>query len=436
MQSQLGAPSMIISPGSVGLGNNIQGQSKKTFAPRLGFAYRPFGNDKTVIRAGYGIFYSLQSGNYIVSNALINIPFIWDESKNIPTGSVAVSPSNTFGQFFNFPIGGSGLPLIEQADTYIHPPTNQQWNLAIQRELARTLSLQVAYVGNKGSHIDIAMPINDNRWVNGTNQGPMWTNVAFNAGLTNYTNIASSIYNALQVTVAKQYSYGLQFTSNFTWGKLINNGSFDDATIGGAVPVASPNNLDLNRSLGSLDVEFISTNNIIYDLPFGRGRRFGNNMSPGMDTVLGGWKVTAIGIFQSGSPFSVTEETDPFGSGGSYGTLPNRIAPGKLASPTIKQWFDPTAFTVVPSNSGVLGTARRNILRGPGRQNWDTSVMKDFHFTEHRYLQVRCDAFNVFNHPWFGQPNTDIQSAQVGVITSTAVSTNSRELQGSLKFYF
>jgi hypothetical protein len=178
------------------------------------------------------------------------------------------------------------------------------------------------------------------------------------------------------------------------------------------------------------------TNDVVYALPFGRGMHFGSNMSRGLDAVVGGWRLSAVGTAESGTPFSVNEETDPFGSGQSYGTLPNRIGSGKLSTASIHQWFDPTAFTVNPNDSGVLGTARRNILRGPGEDIWDTSVMKDLHFTEHKYLEIRGDAFNVFNHPWFGQPNTDIQSSQVGVITSTAISTNSRELQGALKFYF
>lgn len=436
MHSQLGAPTMIIDPASVGLSNNIQSMSKKTFAPRIGIAYRPFGNDKTVVRAGYGIFYDMESGNYTVSQALINIPFIWDESKTIPTGTTAVSSANTFTQFFNFPVGGSGLPLISQEDIHIIPPYNQQWNLAVQRQIANNLSFQIAYIGNKGTHIDIPMPINDNRWVNGVNLGPQWTNVGYNEGLSNYTNIAASIYHALEATLEKRYSHGLQFTSNFTWSKLMDDGSFDESTLAGSVPVANPTNLASNWSLGSEDVAFRLTSDVIYAMPVGRGMRFGSNMSHAMDMLVGGWRISAVGTSESGTPFSVTEETDPFGSGESYGTQPFRIASGKLSSPTIYRWFDPTAFRIDPSNSGVLGTARRNILRGPGEDIWDATAMKDIHFRENRSLEVRADAFNVFNHPWFAQPNTDIQSNQVGVITSTAISTNSRELQGSLKFYF
>ena len=244
-------------------------------------------------------------------------------------------------------------------DTQINPPYNQQWNFAIQREMASNLSLQITYVGNKGSRIDIPMPLNDNRWVGGVNEGPQWTNVGYNEGLSNYTNIASSIYHALEASVEKRYSSGLQFTTNFTWAKSIDNGNFDDSPISGAVPVASPTNLNLDRSLASEDVEFRLTNNVIYALPFGRGMRFGPNMSGVLDSIVGGWRVSAVGVAESGTPFSVTEETDPFGTGGSYGTLPNRIGSGKLSNPTIHQWFDSTAFTVDPSNSGLLGTARR-----------------------------------------------------------------------------
>jgi hypothetical protein len=339
----------------------------------------------------------------------------------------------------------SGSPLISQQDLKINPPYNQEWNVAVQRELANNLSAQVAYVGNRGSRIDTLIPINYIRWANvggvQTNIGRSIPTVPTTIGPqplgdgTNYTNAASSSYNALQATIERRYSSGLQFTSTFTWAKLIDNGSFDDTTYPGNPPVENPANIDMDRGLAPQDIEFRFTNNVIYALPFGRGMRLGSNIPRSLDYVLGGWRVSVLGIAQSGSPFTPTQSDRPFGTP-QYGLRPNRIGRGKFASPNIQAWFDPSAFAVVPANSGLYGNSGRGILRGPGENIWDASLMKDFHFTEHSYLELRTDAFNAFNHPWFSLPNANIQSPNVGKITATAVTTNSRELQGSVKLYF
>lgn len=441
----------IITASAAGLSNNLESMSRKTFAPRIGFAYRPFGNDRTVVRAGYGIFFDPMSGNQAVSIPLINIPFIYDSSTLGPA-SYSNDGKDHIANYFNTPFATSGGVNISAEDLHINPPYSQEWNLAVQRELSGNLSLQVAYVGDMGRNIDTFEPINYLRWaeVGGveTNVGRQVAGVAADPAVTggvstvslgsgtNYTNAASSSYHALQATLDKRYSSGLQFMSTFTWSKLIDNGSYDDGTYaGGGSSMEDPTNINRDRGLATQDVEFRFTSNAVYALPFGRGMKFGGNIPRSLDYMLGGWRLSTIVAAQSGSPFTPSQSSAPFG--GEYGNRPNRIASGKLAGPTIQRWFDASAFTVVPSNSGIYGNCGRNILRGPGEDNWDASMMKDLHFTESRFLELRADAFNVFNHPWLGQPNTNIQSpSTVGVIGNTAVSANSRELQGSVKVYF
>lgn len=432
--------SHIIPASQVGLSNNLQTISKKNFAPRIGFAYRPFNTDKTVFRGGYGIFYDLPYGNSSVSESIINLPFILDSSQSGATCivknpcTIPVSTPN-FENFFNYPYGVSGLgfPLVSDADLHVRPPYNQEWNLAVQQALAKNVSLQIAYVGNKGTRLEHVLPLNYP--VFGTT--PLQSRrpqPLFGAG-NNYTDIGTSIYHALQTTFEARSSSGLYVLSAFTWGKLIDDLNIDDSTT-----VQDPTNARLDRALGAGDIKLRSVTSVVYSLPFGRGLRFGTHMPRGFDYVAGGWRVAAEAQMQSGIPFTVTESTDPFNSGSAYGTRPNRVGLGYLTNPTIKHWFDTStsSFTVNPTGSGVFGTSGRNILRGPGSDNWDISLMKDIHYAERGFVELRLDAFNAFNHPQFGLPNANIQSGAsvAGAITTTATATNSRELQGAVKVYF
>lgn len=432
--------SIIVTAAQAGLPNNLQTISKKNFAPRVGFAQRLFGRETSVVRGGYGIFFDLPYGNSSVSESIINLPFILDSSQTGATCLVknpcTISASTpNFENFFNYPYATAGLgyPLVSQSDLNIRPPYNQEWNLAIQQGFAHNTSLQIAYVGNKGTHLERVLPLNFP--VFGT--APLQSRrpqPAFGAGNL-YTHIATSNYHAMQATFEHRSESGLYILSAFTWGKVIDNTNIDDPTT-----TQNPYDLSQDKGLGNYDIKLRWVNSIVYTVPFGRGLRYGVNMPRAVDYIAGGWKISMIGQMQSGLPFTVTESTDPLNSGGAYGTRPFRMGAGVMASPSVKQWFDytSTSFQVNPTASGIYGNAGRNILRGPGSNNWDASLMKAFHYSTRSYAELRVDAFNVFNHPQFGQPNTNIQAGAgiAGAITSTATSTNSRELQGAIKVYF
>jgi hypothetical protein len=416
----------IVTPKQAGISNNLQTISKKDFAPRIGFAYRPFDNDTTVIRGAYGVFYTLMPGNPTVSQAIINVPFIEDSSLNAPA---TPSASSNLENFFNFPFGAGGSVYISAKDLNIRPPYNQEWNLAIQRELVRNLAITVAYAGDKGSRLEKDIPLNEATPTADPSAplGPRRAWPAFGEG-SNFTNIGNSIYNALQITLEKRASSGFTFLSAFTWSKLINDMNLSDQ-----MAVQNPQNLSLDRGLGSQDVKFRSVTSLIYALPFGRGMRFGSNISRPLDLVAGGWRFGAIVQAQSGNPFTPTMEADPANTGYAYDQRPNRNGSGKLSNPTIARWFDYTAFSV-PAN-GTFGTSGRNILRGPGLDDWDISLLKDFHFNQRIYAEFRGEAYNVFNHPQFYNPNTDIQAGP-GVSGRITSATGSRQLQVGIKIYF
>jgi hypothetical protein len=170
-----------------------------------------------------------------------------------------------------------------------------------------------------------------------------------------------------------------------------------------------------------------------YELPFGRGRRFLNSGPRIVDEVLGGWRVVGITTFQSGFPFTPQlGANDPANVNFNYGSRPNVIGSGKVSSCTPQQCFNIRDFSVPAPYT--LGNAGRNILRGPNFQNWDASILKDFHFGETRYLQFRAEAFNLFNHANFDNPNPNIDIPSVGGQIFSAKAP--RILQGALKLYF
>lgn len=385
-----------------------------SFAPRLGFAYDLRSNGHTVLRGGYGIFYTLVGGNLSTQN-IGSVPFFLGETVN----NNALTPTLTLANAF--PALSAAAPVTEIfafepdfLDGYV-----QEWSLNVQQQLDRNTVVEIGYVGNKGTHLDISYQANQPTPGAGAIQArrpyPKFSTIQFNTA-NGYSN-----YHALQLKAERRFAAGFTFLASYAFSKAIG------------MTAASQNPRDLNsgKGLAEFDVAHRFVLSTVYELPFGRGRRW-LKLGGMTNAVLGGWQLGGIVTLQSGLPFTVTTGRDIANIGTT--TLPDRLASGRLDKPTIDRWFDAAAFA--NPAAFTFGTAGINILRGDGYQNLDLSLGKNFPFNEarSRYLQFRAEFFNAFNHPNFGLPNANInQPAQVGRVFTAA---DPRIIQLALKLFF
>jgi hypothetical protein len=391
------------------------------FSPRVGFAFRPFGDSKTAIRGGYGIFHSfdLQFTQYQIMGASA-FPFTRLELFQ----AIAVGNPSLSDPFPDRP-GITPGALSPNGWEFENPtPYMQNWNLSFGRELLPNLGLEISYVGSKGTHLSSTANINQ------TIRTPQGSVVPFPGfGRILFQRLsANSSYNALQISVHKRFAQGLAFRSAFTWSKSIDNASFGAPA---RLP-QNPNDLNAERGLSEFDRRRVWNSDFVYEIPFGRNRRFGSNMSSLMDAVFGGWQLNGIIQMYDGRPFTPVASRANTQAG--FAARPDRIGSGELENPTIERWFDTADFRVVPAGQFRFGNSGRNILIGPGAVNVDASVFKNFEmpWEEHR-LQIRAEFFNLPNRANFGQPDARIDQPTAGVISSAAPG---RQIQIGLKYLF
>ncbi|MDQ2844205.1 MAG: TonB-dependent receptor [Acidobacteriota bacterium] len=408
------------------------------FEPRLGVAYQAA--PKTVIRAGYGSSANPGGlGAVFGQGADYNPPIVNPQS---------VNQSNNYVPVFNLlngppappqpPISSSGrypLPVGVGINYFTDPlnayriPLVDFWNFAVQQQLSSTVALEVAYVGNVGRHLFESL--NRNQAVLGPGnldpRRPFYNLFGLPQGLYQYCNCATSNYNSMQVKLQKQFSRGLDFLVTYTWSKAL------DYVEGGGTP---SNSYDARNDYGpaSWDREHTITVTHNWDIPVGRNRYFklGNNAIA--DAVLGGWRLSGVHTFGTGLPFTPSVSNAPLLNNPDInGVRADLIGNPNVPNPNANLWFNPAAYTE-PQQQYRQGTAGRNSLRGPNQWESDLSLAKNLLFSEKRSLELRADAFNVFNHVNLANPSSQVDVSGAGQIT--ALQLPMRQMQFGLHFQF
>jgi hypothetical protein len=414
----------------VHVGRYLQTYSKRDVGPRFGFAYDVNGNGRTVVRGGFGVFWNFTPGGTSSSKAQ-NPPFLQ---------STSLTPSPTSygtnlllrdglppppGVDPNRPASGSTRSIfdINFRDAYA-----RQWNLNVQRSLATNYMVEIAYVGSQGRQMLLK---------GDPNQAPPVVGVTDANVNRPYRQLAPALrtigqvqstgtldYNALLVKFQRRFANNFSFLNSYTWGKAIDLNSDND----GNVTLTNVYDPQYNRGPADYDIKHTFSSSWVYELPWAREKAYG------------GWQVSGILLLRSGLPLTVTTAQGVQSTG--TGNRPNRICDGNLPNPTIDRWFDTSCFVPTADITGTYGDAGRGIIRGPGSFNIDASLIKNTRLGRYN-TEVRIEAFNLLNHPQFGNPNTTIGNAAVGTISTmlsnpscSLCGTTERQIQLALKVRF
>jgi len=402
---------------------------KNNFAPRIGLAWSPGAARKTVVRTGYGIHYnasSLATGLGIYFN-----PPFFNFQLFFPSQQSVIQIHDPW------PAGGA-TPVPPSATTYdqnLKTSYAQQWNFTLQREVAAGIVVSAGYNGTRGVNLLGARDINQP--APGLAQ-PNLRPLPFFADINQIESASDSTYHALQLQLRSQMRSGLTGLFSYTWSRSIDNTSNFFASSGDPNFPQDSRNPSAERARSSFDTPHRFVASFAYDLPFGKGQRWGQDAGGAGGHLISGWKLNSIVTLQSGQPYSVMlpSELDNSNTGRSIfgfgnGDRPNVVGDPRLSNPDPAQWINPAAFAF-PAY-GTFGDAGRNIIQGPALYNVDLSAVKDTALGETTTLQLRAEFFNALNTPNFYDLNIFFGNPGFGQIASAR---NGREIQFGIKLLF
>jgi hypothetical protein len=413
------APQVSCSP----FGSTINPNKNTNFAPRIGFAYNPDGRGVTSIRGGFGIFYDRLLNGIWEQNAFQDPPLLQTTTIN-NTSFDKPSGSNVISYGPNG-LTASGTPTFKV-------PNYANYTLSVQRQLQASTTVEVAYVGNVARHLLGELDMNQPTLAARTNNPTANVNAIRPylgyAQIHDRAPIFTNNYNSLQVTINHRSSKGLTLGAAYTWSKDLTTNSNDRGT-----SATDSYNLKMDYGPSSSNTPQILEISYIYELPFFKGQH-------GFEGhILGGWELSGVSSFVSGSSFEVTQPNDPFNSVGPSGLgfsadgdiaiRPDQTAAIKrIKSKT--QWFSTTSFAAA---SGHFGTEGSNPLLGPGVQKWDFATIKNVQLGPYLKFQLRGEYFNIFNHANFSGVDSGLADSNFGQVTSAH---EPRIIQVAGKLYF
>lgn len=419
----------------------------KDFAPFAGFAWSPkmlpalFGEDKTVIRAGFRLGFDDVFANIpvnmglnwppVLSTTLPTGSYPWDQALNqnrlLFAGDPTVTPT---------PTSSRGIVGFNAWDTTGRTAYAMNYSLEIERQIGREYAVEAAYVGTQGRRLGVFLDANE-PFVSSPPTPPPSLPYQRVFPFPQYAALpigafgSNSNYNGLVLTAKKRPSHGLQFQASYTFAKSLDNNSSFFGSNGEFGSFADPRNPQLDYGPSAFDIRHQVIVSYLYELPFGRGRAFMQNANSVVDQILGGWDIGGITNWHTGFPFTIFAGTATDFSGfNQFADRANTSSPVTLNFDDVNHVFNTAQFTA--PGAGSVGNTGRNAFYGPSYTDFDFSLQKNFPVTEHQRFQLRADVFNIFNHPNFDLPIGNLQSSSAGKIT--AMNGNPRQMQLGLRF--